>query len=123
MYDDWMEKTPIFGKIRNVYVKPKEEIIGENGNHYKIKIRPEGYSLMPNKYFCIIKEEIEGRKTPIYHIINNKTADEIAVIKWYGAWRKYCLFPNQETIWDNKCLVQIIDFLNKINKKGISNVR
>lgn len=43
--------------------------------------------------------------------------DEIGQIKWYGAWRKFCFYPNGDTIWDNKCLEQIIAFLNQVNTK------
>ena len=68
-----------------------------------------------NDYFSIIEERVNGRKTPIYHICSKRSKDEIGQIKWYGAWRKYCFFPNGETIWDNKCLEKIIDFLQELN--------
>ncbi len=108
MYDDWMENVPIFGKIKDTYVKPEEE--------YQRKYQAN-WIVFQNDYFTITKENLATRKTPIYHIFNNKNNIEIATIKWYGAWRKYCLFSYEGTIWDNKCLTSIIDFLNEINKK------
>lgn len=68
-----------------------------------------------NDYFSIIEERVNGRKTPIYHICSKRSKDEIGQIKWYGAWRKYCFFPNADTIWDNKCLNNINSFLEEIN--------
>lgn len=68
-----------------------------------------------NEYFVILEERPEKRKTSIYHIFSHKSRDEIGLIKWYGAWRKYCFFPNADTIWDNKCLSSINSFLEEIN--------
>lgn len=69
-----------------------------------------------NDYFRVIKEILEGRKTPIYNI---ETLDGLFLgeIKWYGAWRKFCFFPDLETIWDNKCLSLVVDFLDEVNKE------
>lgn len=68
-------------------------------------------------YIRILKEILLKRKTPIYHIESMLSKDEIGQIKWYGAWRKFCFYPNGDTIWDNKCLEQIIAFLNQVNTK------
>ena len=69
------------------------------------------------EYFYILKETIDGRKTPIYHIINNSMRISIGSIKWFAPWRKYCFYPSTGTVWDNKCLQQILDLLNEYNKK------
>ena len=68
-------------------------------------------------YFKLYEEYLDNRKTPIYHIESMLSKDEIGQIKWYGAWRKFCFYPNGDTIWDNKCLEQIIAFLNQVNTK------
>lgn len=68
-----------------------------------------------NAYFRIIKEELANRKTPIYHIETHEGIP-LGEIKWYGAWRKFCFFPNKDTIWDNKCLSHVINFLDETNK-------
>lgn len=69
-----------------------------------------------NEYFSIIKEKLDGRKTPILHICSKLSNDEIGIIKWYGAWRKFCFFPNPDTIWDEKCLTKLNNFLIQYNK-------
>lgn len=68
-----------------------------------------------NDYIQIIGENLKGRKTPIYHIISRLSKDEIGQIKWYGAWRKYCFFPNGDTVWDKKCLDSVCDWLLEVN--------
>ncbi len=73
--------------------------------------------VVDNEYFQVTEEKLENRKTPIYHIISKRSNLEIGQIKWYGAWRKYCFFPDEYTVWDRKCLKELIDFLDEINKR------
>lgn len=54
-------------------------------------------------------------KTKIISVQNNSN-NEIAVIKWYAQWRKYCVFFNSETIFDSKCLNEVLNYLDEINK-------
>lgn len=49
--------------------------------------------------------------------INTKTGDFIGVIKWHGAWRKYCFFPHGDTVWDSKCLNEILTFISDLMEK------
>ena len=67
-------------------------------------------------YFMISEEVVEGRKTSILHIHSNQ-GHYLGDIKWYGAWRKFCFYPIQETIWDNKCLSELLNFLEQYNKE------
>ena len=85
-------------------------------DYYQLDILSQ-WILVDNDYFTILEERLVNRKTPIYHIISKHSKDEIGLIKWYGAWRKYCFFPNSNTIWDNKCLNEILNFLNDKNNK------
>ncbi len=72
-----------------------------------------------NDYFVILeKPKVVSRKTSIYEIYEkNTTGCLLGEIKWYGAWRKFCFFPNEKTIWDTKCLTKITEFLDKTNKE------
>ena len=38
--------------------------------------------------------------------------EEIGHIKWYPAWRKYCFFPDSETLYEAKCLSDIESYIN-----------
>lgn len=68
------------------------------------------------QYFDVTETVIKGQKTSIYNIINNKF-EMIGKIKWQGSFRKYAFFPETNTVWDNKCLLEVIDVLDDINKK------
>ena len=97
------------GKLNTVYPDCKMDEL------YQTSVMSNWILAANNDYFSIIEERVNGRKTPIYHICSKRSKDEIGQIKWYGAWRKYCFFPNGETIWDNKCLEKIMDFLQELN--------
>lgn len=73
-------------------------------------------------YLLIYKKNVEGRKTPILEI---KNWDDIQLgeIKWYPAWRKFCFYTIKDTIWDSKCLVELVNFINKYNKEWRENVK
>lgn len=68
-------------------------------------------------YFYVEKLYIESRKTPIYNLYIKDSNFQLGCIKWYGAWRKFCFYPNVETVWDNKCLTIVIELLDKYNKE------
>ena len=72
------------------------------------------------KYFSIYSIIKENRKTPIYWLLNNDNFN-LGEIKWFPAWRKYCFYPNMDTIWDTKCLEEVIEFMNQINNKRRSD--
>lgn len=86
----------------------------ENENYNSIIF--SNWIIVDNTFFTILRQELANRKTPIYHIYSKTSKDEIGQIKWYGAWRKFCFFPNEETIWDSKCLNSLMEFLDEINK-------
>lgn len=72
---------------------------------------------MNYEYIEIHRQEIPGRKTPIYHVINKKAQVPLAQIKWHGAWRQYCLFVDSDTIWSEGCLDDLKDALRQIKGK------
>lgn len=56
------------------------------------------------------------RQTWIFHVLT-KTCDPaqevlLGEIGWFASWRKYCFFPGYNTIYETKCLQDIIDFIN-----------
>lgn len=70
--------------------------------------------------FTIYKK---GEKTNIYDV-KAKDGCPLGSISWYGRWRKYVFRPNMQTLFDTKCLHEIIKFIDdemhrrKINKKA-----
>jgi len=54
----------------------------------------------------------------------SKYGDFLGDIKWFNKWRSYAFFPEEETIYEDDCLVEIADFIKKLmderKKKGRS---
>jgi len=50
-------------------------------------------------------------KTKAWNVINNESGDCLGFIRWYGAWRKYCFFPHEDTVFCSKCLSEIVSFM------------
>lgn len=65
-------------------------------------------------YLRIFEYYVQERKTPIL-VIKNWDDMELGQIKWYQSWRKFCFYPDDGTIWDNKCLSELLEFINKYN--------
>ena len=57
-------------------------------------------------------------KTKIYEVFG-KTDDypSLAVIRWHPTWRRYALFPRENTYWEIKCLLDIVYFLQDLQEK------
>jgi hypothetical protein len=70
------------------------------------------------EYMRAFIEHPENRKTPIYYLCN-KTDERISLgeIKWNGRWRKYCYYPVEDTVFDAKCLQEIINFLEHLREE------
>jgi hypothetical protein len=68
------------------------------------------------KYISFVKIESKG-KTEIYNIINNNSSCILGVIKWNCGWRRYCFYPQGDTIFSVDCLEDIINFTNDLMEK------
>lgn len=74
------------------------------------------------KYMTAFEYHEPNRKLPIYDIVNQQNElIHLGEAKYNSRWRKYCFYPEEETVFDAKCLQDMIDFLNCLNnqrKKG-----
>jgi len=50
-------------------------------------------------------------KTEIYMVVSKTSNFSLGEIKWYGAWRQYCFFPKDETLFNNQCMRDICNFI------------
>lgn len=58
----------------------------------------------------------DNRKTKIYELCNSKNElIKLGKIKYNNRWRKYCFYPIDETVFDDKCLTDIVNFIDKLN--------
>lgn len=74
--------------------------------------------MLESEFIYVEKIELPKRKTPIYKLFSMSDHDiKLGEIKWFGAWRQYCFYPEGNTIFDRKCLTYINNFLEEVNKK------
>jgi len=70
------------------------------------------------KYKYINFIEIEQKpKTKVYSCRNNKSEEELGIVKWFPSWRQYCFYPTIEIILSKGCLKDIQDFIETIGKE------
>lgn len=62
------------------------------------------------KYISMIEKVSKG-KTKIWGIINKSSGVPIGYIRWYGAWRQYCLYTHPDIVFSAGCLADIKDFI------------
>lgn len=56
-------------------------------------------------------------KTDVYNIVVKENDCTIGQIRWFGRWRKYSFFPYNDTVWESKCLTDIVQFMNDLMQK------
>jgi hypothetical protein len=71
----------------------------------------------------------ENRKTDVWQIYSKNVEIEnesnrftrqktpIGFVKWFGRWRRYCFFPMVCTVYEQKCLGDIAEFIEARTKE------
>ncbi len=65
----------------------------------------------------------EKPKTKVYSVTKTHGGDFLGTVKWWGAWRQYCFFPDPDTLYSDGCLQAIVDFIKQLmgeRKKKVS---
>lgn len=77
--------------------------------------------------YFVRKRKPKGRKTSIYSVRKDHQYVSKGVvlgeIRWYGAFRQYVFYPDEETVWSRGCLEIINRFLKKINDRHRKKLR
>lgn len=68
------------------------------------------------KWMIAIDITPEKRKTKIYKI-NNNDNEFLGIISWGTGFRKYCFYPNNDTMYSADCLEDIIKFIEKLERE------
>lgn len=55
-----------------------------------------------------------SKKTDTFRITAKEGGHLLGEIKWYTPWRKYSLFPAPNTLYETKCLKDIIEFIEDL---------
>lgn len=72
--------------------------------------------------FLEIETALE-RKTKKFRIFNKFSGDDIGTIKWNGAWRQYCFYPDYETHWARGCLAEVQEFIYNLMAQRKAEVK
>lgn len=56
-----------------------------------------------------------GRKTQIWMV--DSRGSTIGEIRWWSAWRRYCFFPHDKTLYEEVCLRELADFIVERTKE------
>lgn len=66
------------------------------------------------KKYITIKQiaDEEFEKHPVYRIYNNKSKEQIGIISYYRPWKEYVFSSRPECVFNNSCLVDVLDFIN-----------
>lgn len=68
---------------------------------------------MKESYLIFGESTSPSGKTKIIDVMS-KGGDTLGVIKWFGQWRKYCFYPEKDTIFDKSCLDEISNHINNL---------
>lgn len=66
------------------------------------------------RYGKWIRFELKEKKpkTNVYVVIANDRDILLGEIRWYASWRKYTFMPEPNTVYETKCLSDIIEFID-----------
>ena len=76
------------------------------------------------KFFAVRRLPAEaGRKTLRYEVLNTRSTGLLGIIAWYAAWRRFCFFPEDYTVWSAGCLADIQEAINwaESDRKGAAD--
>ena len=61
-----------------------------------------------------IKPEPNDLSKPTYGIVNRNANVAIGLVAWNSWWKRYCFYPEEDTVWDVGCLADVQDFINSL---------
>ena len=56
-------------------------------------------------------------KTSVWRVHSKEDPIALGIIKWFARWRKYCFFPITDTVYEQVCLREIADFIERKTKE------
>jgi len=62
-------------------------------------------------------ENEEFNKKPVYRIFNNRSKNQLGIISWYKPWKEYVFSSKEGHVFNNTCLLDVLDFLSLIKPK------
>jgi hypothetical protein len=96
--------------------------LGCTGRIFRVSDKAKGQTMELNE---VVSSEgtyvkfVEGTpkpKTKTWNVIAKEGEVELGWVGWFSKWRKYCFFPAGETIYEEKCLRDIAQFIQEQTK-------
>ena len=76
------------------------------------------------KYIEIrVSGESTSGRTQIWQVLNCRHLFICGEIRWHGAFRKYCFYPSNSTLFDWDCLRMVADFCEEKTKEHYETKR
>ena len=72
----------------------------------------DGEQMTESKYVDFDELIWGGKTTKAY--VRTKDETVIGIVKWYPAWRRYCFFPDSETLYDSQCMKDISAYIDEL---------
>lgn len=66
---------------------------------------------METEYLSFAERPEQGRKTMTWMVVSRSSGSVLGRIRWYGAWRQFCFYPEGNTIWNTGCLADVQSFI------------
>lgn len=67
--------------------------------------------MFPEYEYIYFEAQTSTGKTGRWFCKNKKSEAILGTVSWSGAWRQYCFYPFQNTVFSKGCLHDIQDFL------------
>lgn len=59
------------------------------------------------------------RKTKVVLVYSKQGGYVLGTIKWFGRWRQYAFFPDNDTAWNPNCLEAVIAEIARLTKERL----
>jgi hypothetical protein len=67
-----------------------------------------------SKYLSFEEDDHYEGKTKRIVIVSKRKFAILGEIKWYGPWRQYAFFPEEATIWNPECMIEVLDCIARL---------
>jgi len=59
----------------------------------------------------------ESGKTKVFRVNTINENITLGEVRWYAPWRKYAFYPEWNTLYEERCLRDIADFVGRVTIK------
>ncbi len=67
---------------------------------------------LADSQYLVFREARATGKTKRWDVMSKTGGYRLAQIRWHGAWRQYCFYPEPTTVWNVGCLGDVQNFID-----------